>query len=270
MELRVFKTKTKGLRRQGKRFYRTDVIFKTKSFNKGRATMVSSAGYGWLPFDVTEMSKKYFRHKDDFLDIDVAVRPIRQELPTFTFLTSTNTSLRALLVIYSDTAVKLNFPLVLLPENKQEEQPLDGPDERGRKEFFLKPSSPKKKHRRTERSVMSPEQSWCQKKNLKIDFRKHKELRDIISPQIVNIYRCVGSCMFTFGKDSITEMNNHGALQKLVVQKRMEKKNRHSIQKKLPCCAPKQLKSMSILYKESDSVYMRLLDEAIVASCWCT
>lgn len=227
--------------------------------------MVSSAGYGWLPFDVTDICKQYFRHKDDFLDIDVAVRPIRQKLPDFKFLMSTNSSLRALLIIYSDTKLKLNFPLVTL--SKTNTKPSDE-----FLEFLLEPSKHKKHHRHRSKRSMFSERKWCQRKNLKIDFRKHQELRDIVTPHIANIYRCAGSCMFPFGKGAITEETNHAALTKLVVQKRMEKKNKHSLQNKFPCCSPKKLKSMSLLYQKpnSDYIEMRTLDKAIVASCWCT
>ena len=96
---RVFKANSKSmLHRTDKRFYRTDVILKSEAYKMIRSTMVSSTGYGWLSIDITNVAKNWLRFSNGLLTVELVVRPIRESLPSFNFITTTNTSRRALLV----------------------------------------------------------------------------------------------------------------------------------------------------------------------------
>lgn len=245
VELRVFKTKSA---RRENVFYRTDIVLDGPSYRDIRSVMVSSTGYGWLSFEITDVARRLIQYGDKIVDIDITLQPIRNKLPTFKLLTSTNTSTRALFMVYSDTAVKSSEKASRLYSKGK----YAGEQEQNR-------------HRRDAKKSRQA----CRLSNLTITFSDHAAFGDVMLPRKVNIRRCEGSCRYLVGAGTDVEETYHGVMQNMI--KREQPSHLKSKRIRYACCAPRYLQSLLLLRKSSitGDIVMVTLDNAIVETCWC-
>lgn len=103
--------------------------------------------------------------------------------------------------------------------------------------------------------------SYCQLKPLYVSFAALGWERWIVAPAGINANHCDGQCPFPLTNSLST--SNHAVLQSV--------SNYYFPNEiKGPCCVPRKLKKMSILYYETEKVVaMRNYDDIIVESCGC-
>ena len=102
---------------------------------------------------------------------------------------------------------------------------------------------------------------FCQVRPLYIEFEALGWQRWIVAPPGINANQCDGECNYPLTNSLTT--NNHAVLQSIA--------NHHDPTRvKKPCCVPRKLQKLSILYYQTEKVVaMKTYDNIVVESCGC-
>ena len=210
---------------------------------------LSCGGSDWHSFDVTDTVKKWVSNPTSNKGFKVMVkRLLVPDDPScdIKFATNQHGAKEPILVVYSgdgkqgnkSTTVNIN-----LTKNKN-----------------AKLSNRRKKRLSTV--------SGCNKVDMWVDVEKISWDRWILQPKVFNAFRCSGSCAVYSSQQSESQ-TNHATVQAIVSEIQPTSGTKISS----PCCAPKELDSMSMLFYErtgtSFVVKLQTLDEMIVRSCAC-
>lgn len=212
-------------------------IIDIKSANQIASQRVNIEIVGWITFVLPRHVVKRWNRKPHS-NAGISVKVTEQGLSrAVTFATRlTNATLQAILVVHCGDP-QANFP-------------------EGRS------FSPKiKPPRRSVRSKHSNHARKCQIHNLTVYFTDLGWDKWIIVPQMYSANYCAGTCLDRFNN----KMSNHALVQLLVHQT-------HPDLAHAPCCVPKHMTSISILYRggpgESTFV-LKKVDDVVTKSCAC-
>lgn len=117
-------------------------------------------------------------------------------------------------------------------------------------------------HRRGTRSVHSNHAGKCQIHHLDVYFKDLGWDDWVIAPKMYSAYYCAGTCLES---NDFKHMSYHAWIQLQVHQK--EPRHAHA-----PCCAPKHMSSISMLYygRPGQSTYvLKKMEDFVVKSCIC-
>ncbi|XP_028907035.1 bone morphogenetic protein 2 isoform X1 [Ornithorhynchus anatinus] len=102
----------------------------------------------------------------------------------------------------------------------------------------------------------------CQRLPLYVDFEEIGWMGWIISPHGYNAYQCRGSCPFPLGQNM--QPTNHATVQSIISALRLVPAVSS------PCCVPRQLASISLLYfDEAENVVLKHYEGMVARECGC-
>ncbi|XP_070578677.1 transforming growth factor beta-2 proprotein-like [Ptychodera flava] len=231
---------------------------------------------GWLSFDVTAQVKEWMINPASNLGVELTVH-----CPGFKFDVDTSDLVHAdvdpLQLIIAGIDMGGEAPTTLPPREEDEEyRPGRGdvpPEESlvGKKAHMLvsskaeRTSAIENDNRRKRRSLdasycfAQPSQTNCCLRQLYIDFKKDLGWDWIHAPKGYHANYCGGSCPYLWtGEDS--QHTNIISLYKTL----------NPNASPAPCCVPKDLESLTILYYESRKPKISQLTNMVLASCKCS
>ena len=251
-ELHIYRKKSRNLSKEQKRHPHFHMI-KVHSPGIKKSVdekLLSSKGFGWQQFDVTQAVKHALRPKflvrDILLKLSVAQVQRKQQKVKFKFVFDKNHIKEPLLVVYTD----------------EEEQPSSTFTKRSNADVRLDRYASSVKTAGTRKLIKrSEEKSTCHRADMVVDIDKIGWDR-IVQPRKFNAYRCSGTCKVH--PSSLVIKSNHAIIQTVL-------SDLSDIDP--PCCSPKELQSRNFLVIEKQEprpiLKLKQYTRVVVKSCAC-
>lgn len=217
--------------------------------------MISSNGYGWVTFTLTEFIKTYLKERDNnekVFDLVVKIKPHDNMHPKIRFIASTKKTTRGLLVIFSD-AYTSNFTAD--PTKGLFNQILDS------NKVTINSLSPRTRVRKNINKNLN-KLEYCHRENYVVNLStvfSHSDGELLDGYSQMDIYRCIGACDIFLGKDSSVAQTPRS---KIIL--RDQESDGES------CCSPKSLSTGHYLVSSTKGLTIRAVEKLKVESCHCT
>ena len=214
---------------------------------------MSSKGFGWHTIDLKDAVKNWVSRPETNKGFKLIIKDLTNQKgkPAIEFAMERNNKREAILVVYSDDRLAQQKEASRNnTTNKRNTVPDQGTDV---------------SNGRRKRNTM---ESGCRRVDMKVDIEKINWDRWILQPRVFNAYRCVGECGVFSSKQS-KHQTNHATVQAIL----SETQSSSNSGVNSPCCAPKELDSMTMLLFErtAGSVLVKLqtMGDIRVRTCAC-
>ena len=256
IDIKLFKVTPKPLREttNGK-FYRTEIKIDSESYSETTTLMISSNGYGWVTFTLTEFIKTYLKERNNgetVFDLIIKIKPHDNIHPKIRFVASTKKTTRGLLIIFSD-AYTSNFTSD--PTKGLLNQILDS------SKVTFRNLLPKTRVRKNLNKNLN-KLEHCHRENYVVNLStvlSHSEGELLDGLGQMNIYRCIGACDIFLGKGSSVVQTPRS---KIIL--RDQESDGES------CCSPKSLSAGHYMVSSTKGLILREVQNLKVESCHCT